>query len=422
MDTMIECRVEKLVFGGMALGRYQGKVVMIQNALPGELVQARVIKEKKDYIEAYASLILAPSPERITPQEDHFMSCSPWQILNQDAENQWKQRITAENFDRAWNKTGDVPALVTDHCRFHYRNKVEFHFAENKGQLSLALIQRNSNERLAVKDCALLSSPLNQVGTLLRNILEQQQISASSLDRLTLRCNRKEQVIFALGVHSKGFPKIDFLKLCPRVSGFVVFQEEKRHGKSVQKVLHQAGKLGLEEELCGKTLEYGVHSFFQVNMNVLEKTLEDLLPFVKGESVVDYYGGTGTLSIALSEVISDAVIVESNPEAWQYAKHNIERNRLAHFYVASGKTENFLNYIKASKVVIVDPPRAGLHPQVLEQLLALKPKRVIYLSCNLSTCIRDLKRLMTAYQLVYQKIYNFFPATPHFEFLAILQR
>ena len=138
----IECKIEKLVNGGFGLGRYENKVVFVFNALPNETVMASVYKEKRGYAEAVATEILEASPDRKEPLEAHFLSCSPWQILDFAQENKWKQSITQEMFESIAGQPFDDLPIVSDDQRLHYRNKMEYSFWVEEGTISLAFFKR----------------------------------------------------------------------------------------------------------------------------------------------------------------------------------------------------------------------------------------------------------------------------------------
>ena len=145
-------------------------------------------------------------------------------------------------------------------------------------------------------------------------------------------------------------------------------------------------------------------------------------PFEMNEDILDYYCGVGAISIALSDHVASCTMVDISEESIENAHENIKINDLSHFTAYCNKAEKILETIVPEKVVIIDPPRAGVHPKVLRTLREQLPKRIVYLSCNISTCARDLNQLCEVYDVVFKEVYNFFPATPHIEFLCVLER
>ena len=419
----IEFETEKLVFGGTALGRYQNKVVFVYNALPGERVKAWVSQDKRDYAHAIVTDVLEASPFRQNPPEAHFLSCSPWQIMDFARENFWKQEIILEVFRSIAGLEWEDIKLNAEEQRFHYRNKMEFSFQEVSGEVSLAFFKRGQKRKEAIPQCILAHSAINEVALEVVETSNRYRVPASSLKTMILRGNQAGEIIAAL------FCKDPQISLMPEISadsalkGFSLHYSDPRSPASVStELLSGQGATCLTERVLGKPMRFGVMSFFQVNVTLFEKVLESIKTFVSGEDVLDYYCGVGAIGIALCDLLKSCVMVDSSEDSILNAQENIQLNELAHFSAYCGKAEKLLEHIVPQKVIIIDPPRSGMHPKVLRVLRENPPKRIVYLSCNISTCARDLKQLDREYHLVHKEAYNFFPATPHIEFLAVLDR
>ncbi len=419
----IECEIEKLVNGGYGLSRFKNKVVFVHNALPGERVEAWVTKDKKDYAQAIATQILNPSEFRHEPLEDHFLSCSPWQIIDFEQENFWKEEITKEVFKSIAGLEFEDLKIVADEQRFHYRNKMEFSFLKNDEKISLAFFKRGQSRKEAIPDCVLAHASINAVALRIVAEMDRYRIPQFSLKTIILRSNRAGEVLAALFVKDENFPLLEGIVLDDQLKGFGIHFSDPQSPASIStKILHQCGDDFLSETVLDKPLQYGPMSFFQVNVNLFEKALAQIKKFVSGEDILDYYSGVGAIGIAVSEVVKSCIMVDISEESIFYAQKNIALNQLSHFSAYCHKAEKILEHISSDKVVIIDPPRAGIHPKVLRALREKQPKRIVYLSCNISTCARDLSQLTTEYHLIFKEVYNFFPATPHIEFLAVLER
>jgi len=159
-----------------------------------------------------------------------------------------------------------------------------------------------------------------------------------------------------------------------------------------------------------------------MHVPVFEKALERIREFVKDEFVVDFYCGVGAISIALSDSVQGASLIESDAEAVKYAQENIRKNECKNFTVQSGVSEKFLDEIQKDRVIIMDPPRSGLHPKLVKRLCEVQPKRIVYLSCDIATQARDVALLLPHYQLISNELYNFFPRTPHSESLCVMEK
>lgn len=419
----IECEIEKLVFGGYGLGRYQEKIVFVYNALPGERVQAWVNKDKKHHAEAIATHILASSPHRIAPLEAHFLSCSPWQIMDYDQENAWKNTIAQEVFRTFAHLDFADLVLVNEPARMHYRNKMEFSFWEEDGEISLAFFKRGQKRKQPIPQCTLAHENINAVALWIVEALNRHCVSRFALKTVILRSNLLGEVMAALFVKEEAFPPLEEISLNEQLKGFSIHYSNPQSPASVStKILHQRGVSFLQETILKKSFHYGMMSFFQIHVTLFEKVLERIKGFVAGEEIVDYYCGVGAIGIALAEAVKNAVMVDISEESIHFARQNIKNNDLPHFSAHCSKAESLLEHIVPHKTIILDPPRSGLHPKLLKGLCEKRPKRIVYLSCNISTCARDLQELQRHYRIIFKEAYNFFPATPHIEFLCVLDR
>ena len=428
---------EKLVFGGQCLGFVGGKACFVWNALPGEEAEIEIVKNKKTHLEAVATKIIKPSSDRIEPKENHFLSCSPWQIMSFAAENRWKKEIAVETYKKLGGiEAGDLE-IVSDGKEYGYRNKMEYSLALNSnGVSSLGFHIRESRRYIPIIVCELARPEINEVALQLLAWVNQNQIPIRSLKTMIVRCNQKGEVLAGLFLKDRlQFEHYPGLK--NNFVGLTIFYSTHKSPASVPTdILYQAGLDYLEEDLFGTKLKYGLFSFFQINIPIFQLALRDisgnLLP---NESAVDFYSGVGSISLPLVKKFKECVLVDNNEEAVGYAKGNIgtvaRDPLLASPYKGEGNStieamcvpaEKMTELITPDKVVIVDPPRVGLDKRVVERILAVKPKQVIYLSCNLSTHARDLGMLKEGYDIKFMKLYNFFPRTAHIEGLCVLER
>jgi 23S rRNA (uracil1939-C5)-methyltransferase len=412
--ALLQCQVEKLVFGGAGLGRLQGKVIFIPGALPGEVVEIELQKQRKDFSEARLIQVLEGAPERITPQEAHFHCCSPWQILAPEAEAYWKRQIVLDTLQQQTVLRQNDLQVSEMGPRLGYRNRLEFHFSQVSNRLRLALYEPASRNPIPVESCQLGLPTLQRVSQELNLLLDDAQLRPKEMGRLVLRGNRTGQVVALLQLnpdamkrltsHQRHWPKLNF-QFIPYSKSFpkeALFQSE------------------LFELLANSRIHYGGLGFFQINPFCLELIMPVLCEWIAGENLLDLYGGVGTLSVPHAKQIQSCVIVEENHDAIYFALRNTKE--IPHFQVISSKVQQALEQIGKQQTVLLNPPRAGIANQARQQLLKVKPKRLVYLSCNVSTCARDLKDLQDYYVLKWQQAFNFFPATPHVELLTILER
>lgn len=419
--------IEKLVAGGQGLGRLNGKAVFVWNALPGEEVEFEYLSNKKDYAEGIARTILTPSKHRVAPKEDHFLSSSPWQIMDFKTENEWKRNIAAEQY----SKIGDMILspneikIETDEREFGYRNKIEFSFVINKEteSLSLAFFERGKKVLTPVTSELLAEPVINETAQAILDWVTKEEIPIRSLKSLILRSNGEGKAIAALFIKDK-LTFDSFPTLSKNFLGFHLYYSTHKSPASVPTaLLKSVGQDYLTSTILGTKLKFGLLSFFQINIPLFTKALTDIAAFVDPKaSLVDYYSGVGAISLPISLNREETILVESNEEAVAYAKENIAANNRTGCTAECAPSEKMIQFIDSEKTIILDPPRMGLHDKVTSTLLQKKPKRIIYLSCDIATQARDVRLLSQGYKVSFIKLYNFFPRTPHIEGLVVLDR
>jgi len=412
---VVEVKIEKLVHGGQGLGVLpDGRKVFVWNALPGETLQVQLTKQRKDYAEGIAQEILRSAPERTQPFDEAYLSTSPWQIMEFATENAQKQAILQETFAREKVAVPEM-TFVTKGPEHHYRNKMEYSFWADDHGLHLALYQRGTHGKQIVAGSSIARPEIDEVAGKICTVLQQHGVRGSQLKTVVLRCNQAGEVVAALFAKDKDFPVIKELQaVCKGIT--VCFSNPKSPASVVTKELYAYGDLTLRDTLLGKEIAYDVHSFFQVNVPVFVAALEQIQLLSSGaKDIIDLYSGVGTIGIP----VGASVLVELDPHNVAMAKHNAAKQPVK---VVHASTEQALEYITPEACVIVDPPRAGLHPKVVDSLIAQKPAQIIYLSCNPVTQARDLAQLQEAYTVAELTGYNFFPRTPHIESLVNLVR
>lgn len=416
--------IEKLVGGGQGLGRLNGKAVFVWNALPGEEVEFEYLSNKKDYAEGVAVNILNPSPDRIEAEESAFLSSSPWQIMKFETENEWKRKIAAEQYSKIGDMilSADDLTLETDGRETGYRNKIEFSFCKNsQNEISLAFFERGKKVLQPVEGSLLAEPVINEMAAGILRWIQKEEIPLRSLKSLILRSNGKGQAIAALFIKDK-LSFESYPNLSSRLVGFHVYYSTHKSPASVPTMLmHSEGQNFLTAEILGTPLRFGLLSFFQINIPVFTKALQDMAAFLDPKiSLIDYYSGVGAISLPLSKNRLHTQLVDSNSEAIEYAQENVKLNNLSNCSTECAPAEKLTEFISSDKMIIVDPPRIGLHEKVTATLLQKKPQRILYLSCDIATQARDVRLLSQCYKVSFMKLYNFFPRTPHIEGLVVL--
>lgn len=416
MDVLEEVKVSKLVHGGQGLAELRdGRKVFVWNALPGETVKIRLIKQKRSYAEAIAEEIIIPSPERVEPREANYLATSPWQIMTFEAENKYKKAIVQELFEHEKVTLPEFGEVMHDERQWQYRNKMEYSFWGDDDGLYVALHQRGSHGKQIVDGSQLAMPAVDEAANAICKQLGELNARAGDLKTIVVRVSQKGEAVAALYTKLTQFTK---LKLPSSVKGLRVYHSHPKSPASVRtKLLYELGDASLQDELLGQPFIYDVDSFFQVNLPVFETALQHIQAACQADSITDMYAGVG--SIGLSVAKKQVELIELDPATAAMARENLVKSTLEGQLVETS-TEKALEYICADRPVIFDPPRAGLHPKVVERLLETKPPQVVYLSCNPATQARDLKHLQDTYTIDTFEVFNFFPRTPHIETLAVL--
>lgn len=417
MTNHSSIQLEKFVHGGQAIGRISdGRVVFVWGGLPDEIVDIEVIFQKKDYAIATVTQVRQSSKNRRTPKDEAYLSTSPWQIVDYQAEKTYKSAILRELLEREsvpWKS--DIQFRQND-SQWHYRNKMEYSFFGDDAGLHLALHKRSSRQKQIVEGSSLAMKPVDATARLVREILAEAGVRASSLKSLVVRGSQSGETAIALYVRNEAFqpPK----KLADLCQGAVVYYSTPKSPASVPtKKLVQHGNIDLTDTIEGRSLSYSVDGFFQVNVPMFEQALKDIKQATNGHvgPIIDMYAGVGAIGLS----VGASSLVELDKQNIKKAKENARGLPVT---VVQASTEQALETITPQSLVIFDPPRSGLHPKLVSHLRQQKPKRIVYLSCDPATQARDIANLSGAYKLIDFTGYNFFPKTPHIESLAILER
>ncbi|MEI8344711.1 MAG: RsmD family RNA methyltransferase [Candidatus Omnitrophota bacterium] len=425
----VSLQIQEMNPAGQGLAIKDGKTYLVWNALAGEKVIARICGKSKHAFDAVALEIIEPSADRISSVESHHLSCSPWQIMSRPAEDRLKHQILCRLIEQLWpdlDKTLLPGPLVSGAQDFGYRNKMEYSFIETDDRVRLAFFDRGTHRRTAIEPCVLADDAINRAA---RSVLGRLRQSAAShggmLKSLILRSDGRQGVLAGLFV----MREVDAasLGLDRPVEGcdgfFLYYSRPSSPASTTDRLLVHWGADTLEMRVLDSVLKMGLLSFFQVNAQLFAGVVADLKALVgSGETLLDYYSGVGSIGINLARVFKQCLLIDNSPENIRFAAENIQAAGLTNTRAILTPAEKALDFIETGCTVILDPPRSGLHPKLIERLLSVRPVRVLYLSCSPVTLARDLELLKSAYRLTAVKGYNFFPRTPHIECLCVLER
>lgn len=418
----VEVQLEKIVGGGQTLGTLEdGRKVFVWGVLPDERAIVQLTKKKSSYAEGVVVEVLEPSPERVEPKDPgSYLSTSPWQILSLPTENRYKAALIEEAFELHDIVLPNPIEVFSDGKDYQYRNKVEFSFwfDTETNQLSLAFFRRGTHGKIAVDGTSLATDSINTKAHQIVAALNELDIEGRALKTLLIRSSAKGDTSWQLYVKDESFDAdVLMRKFSSDENGEVIYSNPKSPASVITKRL-TAPVQPLSDTILGVPFHYATEGFFQINLPVYEQALKDMKEWIpENSAVVDLYSGVGSIGLTIGG--NDVTLVELNEHAVREMERNIvELGKNATAVLAA--SEQALDFITNDKTIIVDPPRAGLHEDVIYRLLDEKPKRIVYLSCNPVTQARDVMRLAKAYGVKAHRGYNFFPHTPHIEHLVVL--
>ncbi len=426
MNTIFPVKVEKIAHDGAAEAMHEGKPVRIHGMLPDEEGIVSVHKKHGMFIGELKELI-SGSASRKTPEELHYLSCSPWQVMEYPLQLSLKQTMIQELF--GYHDLGIKVGMVPADKFFGYRTKVECSFLDRVGEetvpLSLAFhVRGGGNARLPLPEgCALASEPMNRAALLICAKLRDLGYISRDLKTLIIREEKTTGKLIAM-LYAKCAEVTQFsVEDIPNLAGFIVFHSTEKSPASVPtKELWRTGDDALTEMIGGVTIEYSWDSFFQNNIPVFAKAVDAMRAYVPlGARVLELYSGVGTIGLLLASSAKKVHGVEIIPAAVEAANQNAFQNGITNYTAECLPAEKMdVELLTDIDVLVLDPPRVGLHPKLIEHIRTKLPPRIIYLSCNPETQARDYSALANMYSIDHIEGFDFYPQTPHCESLLVL--
>jgi 23S rRNA (uracil1939-C5)-methyltransferase len=464
----LELRIETLAFGGRGIARQDGYVLFVDGAIPGQRVKARVTRKKRDYAEAVAFEVIEDSDLAVPPVCPHFGICGGCRLQNLDyqAQLRYKREQVIDSLKRiAGLPEPPVAEIVPSEDTLFYRNKMEFSFGRRRwitkeevdaGTLkeprdfALGLHVRGRYDRvLNIETCFLQSELTAEIVREARRLTFESGLPAySTFDHtgfwrfLVLREGKNTgelMVNVVTAEEPQHYPTVkklaqDLRARFPEITTIVHTVNKTKAQVAIgdeQEVLWGPGFI--QERLGKYFFRISANSFFQTNTKGAERLFDVVMQFAdfKGsETVFDLYSGAGTISIYVAGSVQKVVGFEVVPAAIQDAVINCALNAVRNCHFVEGDLKDELAQVPvivarwgSPDVIIIDPPRAGMHPKVVQRLLQLSAEKIIYVSCNPATFARDIKDLIAGgYQLRQVQPVDMFPHTSHIEVVSLLTR
>ena len=450
----IQLTISDLAFGGRGISKLDDLVFFVKDAIPNQKVIAKISKIKKKYVEAYNIETLKDSTDQVDAACEHFDWCGGCTTQQLDYQKQlhYKQKQISDILNKiGGSKDLDINPIIGCEKTFFYRNKMEYTFSgspwyiedESYDDVIIGLhVPKRFDKILNINKCHINHELFNDILQISKNVAVKEKMVPYDVRKHTgfLRF-----LVIRIGVHTDevmvnlvtaGYkpkiikPLVDALvdKL-PNITSIVntINTKKSNIASGSSKLLY--GKEFINEKIGDYTFKISANSFFQTNSYQV-KTLYDYIiktsDFKKSDVVYDLYCGTGTIGIYIAESVKQVYGIEIVEDAIEDAKINAQINSINNINFYCGDLKDVLgsdamDNIEKPTTIIVDPPRPGLHPNTVKNLIKLSPEKIIYVSCNPATMARDIEMLVSEkYMIKDLQPIDMFPHTPHIECVTTL--
>ena len=460
MPLIEDVEILDIAAEGNAIARIDNKVLFVPHAIPGDIVDVQILRKRTSYMEGFVTRIKKPSSLRIEPFCEHFGLCGgcKWQNLPYSAQLQYKNKQVIDNLERIGKVKPEKInyILPSENTRF-YRNKLEFAFSDNRWLTKEELSAENFVKKkgvgfhipsmfdkvLDIHYCHLQRDPSNQLRLAikeyaLKNNLDffDQKTHEGFLRNLIIRTTSTGElmaiVVFAKDNKTEREKLLKYVaRQFPEITSLLYVINPKQNDTITDLEINNfAGQDYIIEKLGDLQFKIGPKSFYQTNSEQAHKLFSIVLNFAGltgNELVYDLYTGTGTIANYIARKAASVIGIESVPEAISDATENSHINGIQNTRFYTGDIREVLNHEFVSihgrpDVIILDPPRAGIHPSIVEAILFAYPNRIVYVSCNPATQARDIALLAEEYNLKEIQPLDMFPHTHHVENVALLER
>ncbi|MDO6492048.1 MAG: 23S rRNA (uracil(1939)-C(5))-methyltransferase RlmD [Cellulophaga sp.] len=447
---------------GKTIGKApDGRVIFLNNAVPGDVVDVQTTKKRKAYFEGTAINYHTLSDKRTEPQCEHFGVCGgcKWQHMGYEHQLFYKQKEVENNLTRIGHlQLPTITPILGSEKQYFYRNKMEFSFSDSRW-LTLDEVKsdkeiedRNAlgfhipgmwDKILDIKKCHLQADPSNAIRLETKEFATKTNMTffnprhhTGELRTLMIRTSSTGEIMVLIQFFDDHKENREALlnhlaTTFPEITALLYVINQK-HNDTIydQDIVCFAGRDHIFEEMEGLQFKINPKSFYQTNSEQayeLYKITRDFAELSGDELVYDLYTGTGTIAQFVSKKAKKVVGIEAVPEAIEDAKANAKHNKIDNtvFYAGDMKkifNPEFISQNGTPDVIITDPPREGMHKDVVEQILAIAPNKVVYVSCNSATQARDLELMNDMYEITRLQAVDMFPQTHHVENVVLLKK
>ena len=435
------------------------RVILVSNVVPGDVANIQITKKRKAYLEGSPTEIISYSDKRTTPKCEHFGVCGgcKWQHMDYKYQLEYKENEVLNNLKRIGKvEIEEILPIFPCEKTYFYRNKMEFSFSDSRWLTQEEICEREDitdrnaigfhipgkfDKILDLKNCYLQEEPSNSIRLEVRDFATKNNMSfynarnqAGFLRTLMIRTSTTGDVMVLVQFFQEDKAKRELLlthlaEKFPSITALLYVINSKGNDTIYdQDVVVFKGNDHIMEKMEDLSFKIDAKSFYQTNSlqaYELYKIARDFADLKGDELVYDLYTGTGTIAQFVAKKAKKVVGIESVPEAIQAAKENATRNNIENtaFFVGDMKNvfnEAFIEQNGKPSIVITDPPRDGMHKDVVAQLLTLAPEKIVYISCNSATQARDLDLMKDHYRIVKSQAVDMFPHTHHIENVVLM--
>ncbi len=462
----VELDIDSIGLEGVAIARFEDKVHFVKGAVPGDKVLARVLKSKSRFAECRVESIITSSEHRVEPECQYFGNCGgcSWQMLDYSQQIRWKLQNVKDSFERIGKIEVPIyhPVVQSDNI-FHYRNKMDFSFGtlrwfSNEEISSDDIIQKNDFflglhapgrfDKIVDLDECLIQNPT--ANTFLQTIKEkaiEMGVSAyhpynreGFLRGLIIRHSVSNDEFMVILITNDNKNKIEteftnwfseeFLKTDKRISNLVLALNNSSNDANISEIKIVFGPGFITENILGVDFRISPLSFFQTNSYQLNKfisKIEEYAELSDLDIVWDLYCGTGSITLPIANKCKEIYGFELSDSSVNDAKNNASLNKIDNvkFFATDLHIKSIpelLATVPNPVCIIIDPPRAGIHKNLLNTLMEIAPEKIVYVSCNPATQARDCEILSEKYEVCEIQTFDMFPQTYHIESIAKLRK
>ncbi|WP_316348582.1 class I SAM-dependent RNA methyltransferase [Desulfuromonas acetoxidans] len=423
---MIELTVTTLAHGGAGLGHHDGKAVFVFGAIPGDRILCQIVQNKKRYARAELIKVIEPSDQRQEPACSHFGDCGgcDWQQLSYEQQCRWKQQLFVDSCVRHGRiDQGVIRDLVPAPQEFGYRSRVQFKCYNSPQGFILGFYRRGSHDVIDVRHCPVIALPIAAQMTAWRTLFDG-SVYASGVSQIDVAVGSDDAlrtIVHYRGAETEAF--CAWLTGClDAVDGAVLVQTGR---KNPQILLRGQVDLTIRVDEPPMELHYGPGGFAQVHLEQNRQLVARVIEAAEvtaQDAVLDLYCGMGNFSLPLARRAGAVVGVEDYAPSISYADRNRDTLGLTNATFHACSVETFLGrWRRTADVIVLDPPRSGAR-EAVAGMMRCRPRRIVYVSCDQQTLMRDLTALAQSYTVTSIQALDMFPQTCHTEVLAVLDR